>query len=121
LIGSDSDEYHLFQEPYEWRFPSRCGSHPFSFDAFTISVNNEHIVLLSQKPVNSLVDKADDILRTVTDYKFILVLLFLKNICDTWKEEFEEKEPMKYLDEKQAEKKAENEVYHTFNLKREPL
>ena len=122
MIGSDSDESYLFQEPYEWRFSSSYGSHPFSFDAFTISVNNEHIVLLSQKPVNSLVDKADDILRTVTDYKFILVLLFLKNISDTWKEDFEEKKKlMKYLDEKEAEKEAENEVYHTFNLKREPL
>ncbi len=107
MIGSDSDESYLFQKPYEWRFSSSYGSHPFSFDAFTISVNNEHIVLLSQKPVNSLVDKADDILRTVTDYKFILVLLFLKNISDTWKEEFEEKELMKYLDEEQVEKKAE--------------
>jgi type I restriction enzyme M protein len=63
---------------------------------------------------------AADIIRTATDYKFILVLLFLKRISDTWQEEFEEKkkEFMKYLDEKSAEKEAENEVYHIFNLRR---
>jgi type I restriction enzyme M protein len=70
-----------------------------------------------------LVDRAADIIRTATDYKFILVLLFLKRISDTWQEEFEEKkrEFMKYLDEKSAEKEAENEVYHSFNLRRDLL
>jgi type I restriction enzyme M protein len=78
---------------------------------------------ITREELNSLVDKAADIIRTATDYKFILVLLFLKRISDTWKEEFEEKkrELLKYLDEKTAEKEAENEVYHTFNLKRELL
>jgi len=67
--------------------------------------------------LNSLVDKAADIIRTTTDYKFILVLLFLKRISDTWEFEEKKRELMKYLDEKAAEEEAENEVYHTFNLK----
>lgn len=79
--------------------------------------------IVTREELNALVDKAADIIRTATDYKFILVLLFMKRISDTWKEEFEEKkrELMQYLDEKSAEKEAENEVYHTFNLKRELL
>ncbi|MFP3190777.1 MAG: N-6 DNA methylase [Thermoproteota archaeon] len=78
---------------------------------------------ITREEINSLVDKAADIIRTATDYKFILVLLFLKRISDTWQEEFEEKkqEFMKYLDEKSAEKEAENEVYHTFYLRRDLL
>ena len=78
---------------------------------------------ITREELRSLVDKAADIIRTATDYKFILVLLFLKRISDTWQEEFEEKkrEFMKYLDEKSAEIEAENEVYHTFNLKRDLL
>jgi type I restriction enzyme M protein len=79
--------------------------------------------VITREELNSLVDKAADIIRTATDYKFILVLLFLKRISDTWQEEFEEKkkEFMKYLDKESAEKEAENEVYHTFNLKRDLL
>ena len=78
---------------------------------------------ITREELSSLVDRAADIIRTATDYKFILVLLFLKRISDTWQEEFEEKkkEFMKYLDEKSAEKEAENEVYHTFNLRRDLL
>jgi len=79
--------------------------------------------MISREELNSLVDKAADIIRTATDYKFILVLLFLKRVSDTWKEEFEAKrqELLGYLDGKSAEREAENEVYHTFNLKRELL
>jgi type I restriction enzyme M protein len=78
---------------------------------------------ITREELNSLVDKAADIIRTATDYKFILVLLFLKRVSDTWKEEFEQKKQdlLKYLDESEATKEAENVVYHTFNLKRELL
>ncbi len=83
---------------------------------------------LTQKPItreelNSLVDNAANIIRTATDYKFILVLLFLKRISDTWKVEFEEKKKdlLKYMDDEAAEKEGEKEVWHTFNLKREFL
>jgi len=43
---------------------------------------------VTREELSSLVDKAADIIRTATDYKFILVLLFLKRISDTWQEEF---------------------------------
>jgi len=47
--------------------------------------------LNSRDELNALVDKAADIIRTATDYKFILVLLLLKRMSDVWKDEFEEK------------------------------
>jgi len=80
-------------------------------------------VKITRDEVNSLVDKAADIIRTATDYKFILILLFLKRVSDVWKEEFESKkqELLKLLDPKKAEREAENEVYHAFNLTREIL
>ena len=78
---------------------------------------------VTREKMNSLVDKAADIIRTATDYKFILVLLFLKRVSDAWEEEFEKEKQklLKYLDEKSAEKEAEHEVRHTFNLRRELL
>jgi type I restriction enzyme M protein len=33
---------------------------------------------VTREKLNSLVDKAADLIRTAVDYKFILVLLFLK-------------------------------------------
>ena len=83
---------------------------------------------LFQKPLdsrgelNALVDKAADIIRTATDYKFILVLLLMKRMSDVWRGEFEEKkkefiEKFK-LDRDVAEREAEKEVYHTYNLRR---
>lgn len=35
----------------------------------------------------SLVDRAADLVRTGVDYKFILVLLFLKRLNDQWQVE----------------------------------
>lgn len=78
---------------------------------------------ITREELNSLVDEAADIIRTATDYKFILVLLFLKRISDVWKEEFKERkqEFLKHMSEEEAEKEAENEVWHTFNLRKEIL
>lgn len=78
---------------------------------------------VTREELNSLVDKAADIIRTATDYKFILVLLFLKRVSDVWEEEFEKEKQklMKYVDKKSAEKEAEHEVRHTFNLRKELL
>jgi type I restriction-modification system DNA methylase subunit len=42
---------------------------------------------LTREELNSLVDRAADLIRTAVDYKFILVLLFLKRLNDVWKEE----------------------------------
>ena len=40
---------------------------------------------VTREELNSLVDRAADLIRTAVDYKFILVLLFLKTLNDLWK------------------------------------
>jgi type I restriction enzyme M protein len=42
---------------------------------------------VTRDDLNSLVDRAADLIRTAVDYKFILVLLFLKRLNDIWKVE----------------------------------
>ena len=75
---------------------------------------------LTREELNSLVDKAADLIRTAVDYKFILVLLFLKRLNDVWKSEKQQvKERLMKeagLSRKEAEEEAEKEVYHTFNI-----
>ncbi len=80
---------------------------------------------VTREELNSLVDKAADLIRTAVDYKFILVLLFLKRLNDLWK--FEKQQAVQRLveeaglSEKEAEKEAEKEVYHAFNIPRQYL
>ncbi len=82
---------------------------------------------ISREELNSLVDRAADLIRTAVDYKFILVLLFLKRLNDVWKSE---KEKLKErimkevgLPEREAEEEAEKtlEVSHIFNVPRNCL
>jgi type I restriction enzyme M protein len=42
---------------------------------------------VTRDELNSLVDRAADLIRTAVDYKFILVLLFMKRLNDQWKTE----------------------------------
>ncbi len=79
---------------------------------------------ISREELSSLVDKAADLVRTAVDYKFILVLLFLKRLNDVWKSE---KERIKEriikeigLPEREAEEEAEKtlEVSHIFTIPR---
>lgn len=42
---------------------------------------------VSRDELNSLVDRAADLIRTAVDYKFILVLLFMKRLNDQWNTE----------------------------------
>ena len=79
---------------------------------------------LTREELNSLVDRAADLIRTAVDYKFILVLLFLKRLNDVLKFE---KEQMKErlikeagLSEREAEAEAEKFEY-SFNIPREFL
>jgi type I restriction enzyme M protein len=80
---------------------------------------------VTREELNSLVDRAADLIRTAVDYKFILVLLFLKRLNDLWKAEKQQavqrliKEAG--LSEKEAEREAEKEVYHTFNIPKQYL
>jgi len=80
---------------------------------------------VTREELNSLVDRAADLIRTAVDYKFILVLLFLKRLNDIWKiEKSQVKERLVKeagLSEKEAEKEAEKEVHHTFNIPKQFL
>jgi type I restriction enzyme M protein len=73
---------------------------------------------LTREELNSLVDRAADLIRTAVDYKFILVLLFLKRLNDIGKrEKLQVKERLikeAGLSEKEAEEEVEKEEFHTF-------
>ncbi len=72
--------------------------------------------------IDSLLKKAADLIRTRVDYKFILILLFLKRISDKWDVEFEEayrKALADGLTEEQARKEAARSEFHWFNLPEE--
>lgn len=79
---------------------------------------------LTREDVKNLLKKAADLIRTRVDYKFILILLFLKRISDKWEMEFEKarNETMKDgLSKKEAEEEAKSSVYHDFDLPEEFL
>ncbi len=72
---------------------------------------------LSRDDVEKILKRAADLIRTRVDYKFILVLLFLKRISDKWQKEFEDEYKKALEDgysEKEARKEAMNEAYHDF-------
>jgi type I restriction enzyme M protein len=79
---------------------------------------------LTRQDVYSILKRAADLIRTRVDYKFILILLFLKRISDKWQDEKEKaiKELVKDgLSEKEAEKEAKKSAYHEFDLPEEYL
>jgi type I restriction enzyme M protein len=79
---------------------------------------------LTRADVESLLKKAADLIRTRVDYRFILILLFLKRISDKWEVEFEKAYQGALSDglsEDEARREAENAVYHDFDLPREFL
>ncbi|RLF88716.1 SAM-dependent DNA methyltransferase, partial [Thermococci archaeon] len=64
---------------------------------------------LTREELERILKKAADLIRTRVDYKYILLLLFLKRLSDEWEKEFEEyvKKLMKEgLDRKTAEQIA---------------
>jgi len=79
---------------------------------------------LSRGEVESLLKKAADLIRTRVDYKFILILLFMKRISDKWTVEYERayKEALEAgLTEEEAKREAKKGVYHEFDLPEEYL
>lgn len=79
---------------------------------------------LTRGDIYTILKKAADLIRTRVDYKFILILLFLKRISDKWQDEREKaiKELIKDgLTEKEAEKEAKKSAYHEFDLPEEYL
>lgn len=65
-----------------------------------------------------MVDDAADLIRTSVDYKYILVLLFIKRLSDRWKEEVEDAKDEIIretgIDEAEALKRAVREEYHSY-------
>jgi len=77
---------------------------------------------VTRSDLDSILKKAADLIRTRVDYKFILVLLFLKRISDKWEEEYK-KAYQEALDdglsEAEAEREAQQPAFHDFNLPQE--
>ncbi|MEM0290226.1 MAG: type I restriction-modification system subunit M [Metallosphaera sp.] len=77
---------------------------------------------LGRGNLDALLKKAADLIRTRVDYKFILILLFLKRISDKWDAEFQEayREVLAQgLSEEEAKAEALRGEYHLFNLPEE--
>lgn len=78
---------------------------------------------VTREELNSLVDKAADLIRTAVDYKFILVLLFLKRLNDVRKAEkrkIKERLMKSGLSEEEAEKESEK-IYYSYNIPKQYL
>jgi len=80
---------------------------------------------VTRNELNSLVDKASDLIRTAVDYKFILVLLFLKRMNDLSKVERDhQRQRLKKIEgmsEKEIEQELEKPDYYTFNIPKQFL
>jgi len=87
----------------------------------TLSIDKE---VLTRRDIETILKKAADLIRTRVDYKFILILLFLKRISDKWEEEFKKakKEAKELgLSEEEAEQEAKKAAYHEFDMPEEYL
>ena len=79
---------------------------------------------LTRGDVDGLLKKAADLIRTRVDYKFILILLFLKRISDKWELEFKQAYNEALADglsKEQAKQEAKSAAYHDFDLPEEFL
>jgi type I restriction enzyme M protein len=88
------------------------------------NIEREFEERLGRGDIDALLKRAADLIRTRVDYKFILILLFLKRISDKWDIEFEEayKEALADgLNEEDARTEAKRDEYHLFNLPEEFL
>jgi type I restriction enzyme M protein len=77
---------------------------------------------LTRSDVEGLLKRAADLIRTRVDYKFILILLFLKRLSDKWEDEFSracEEAIQDGFSREEAEQEARNPVYHDFHLPEE--
>ena len=81
---------------------------------------------ISREELNSLVNRTADLIRTAVDYKFILVLLFLKRLNDVWTFERKQYKIRLMKEAKLSDKEAEEwidkrEDIHSFNVPKEFL
>ena len=79
---------------------------------------------LTREELENLLKKAADLIRTRVDYKFILILLFLKRISDKWELEYEHAYREALADglaEEEAREEAKSRYYHDFDIPPEYL
>lgn len=79
---------------------------------------------MTKGEIESTLNKAADLIRTRVDYKYILILLFLKRLSDKWEIEYRrayEEAIADGLSEGEARKEAKREEYHDFNFPEEFL
>lgn len=79
---------------------------------------------LGRGDIDALLKRAADLIRTRVDYKFILILLFMKRISDKWEMEYGEACKEALADgftEEEAKAEAKRDEYHLFNLPEEYL
>jgi len=79
---------------------------------------------LGRGDIDALLKRAADLIRTRVDYKFILILLFLKRISDKWDLEFQEAYREALADgfgEEEARVEAKRNEFHWFDLPEEFL
>ncbi|CEL23998.1 class I SAM-dependent DNA methyltransferase [Methanobacterium formicicum] len=77
---------------------------------------------LTRSDIEAILKKAADLIRTRVDYKFILVLLFLKQISDKWDMEYKrayEEAIEDGLSEEDAAEEASQPSFHDFDLPEE--
>jgi len=80
----------------------------------------------TREELNNLVDRAADLIRTAVDYKFILVLLFIKRVNDVWKSERQKYKDRLIKESELSEKDAEKELdrtteFYSFNIPKQYL
>ncbi|MEN4007292.1 MAG: class I SAM-dependent DNA methyltransferase [Methanobacterium sp.] len=79
---------------------------------------------LNRADIERILKKAADLIRTRVDYKFILILLFYKQISDKWENEYQNTYNEALEDgfsKEEAKKEAKNAVHHDFDLFEEYL
>ena len=84
-------------------------------------IGKEHI---SRGDIEGLLKRAADLIRTRVDYKFILILLFLKRISDKWQLEYDNayQEALNDgLNDEEAGQEARSTAYHDFDFPEEYL
>lgn len=88
-------------------------------------IKNELVIKegkLTRSDIDAILKKAADLIRTRVDYKFILVLLFMKQMSDKWESEYEQayKEAIEDgLSEENAKEEARQMSFHDFDIPEE--
>lgn len=80
------------------------------------SLNKEK---LTRSDIEGILKKAADLIRTRVDYKFILILLFMKQLSDKWETEFKKAYDEALEDgfsEEEAKDEAKESFHHDFNV-----